>query len=196
MNKRKVYPTLYDDDIKKKREDIYNCILENDEHDQFMRERARQTYEICYSSNHINLKVMYDNCFLEFVEGNVDKSFDLAKKYITTCKERNIDYDATPAELMMLGQSHLELAEYFKAIDVLSELINKDPTNKEAYFHRSAAYFETGNFEKALADYESSDKGNEISKSSVKASNEFTQALIASASQSACDSASDFFLES
>ena len=47
---------------------------------------------------------------------------------------------------MLLGQSHIEMAQYFKAIEVLSDLIQKDPTNKEAHFHRATAYFEIGNY--------------------------------------------------
>ena len=51
------------------------------------------------------------------------------------------------------------MGKYEQAIEALSAAIKKDPKNKAAYFHRAAAYFETGNFDEALNDYLRSDKG-------------------------------------
>jgi tetratricopeptide (TPR) repeat protein len=191
MNECERYPTLYGKDRDKVRQDYLKAIEDNDEADQHVRKRARFIYESCYKK-HINPMTLYDNGFLEFVEGNADKSIEITEKYIRVCKEHNIDHHTSSAELMLLGQSYIEMAQYFKAIEVLTDLIQKDPTNKEAHFHRAAAYFETGNFDEALADFLGSDKGREISKSNAVASKEFTQALITSLHQGVSESAVDF----
>lgn len=52
-----------------------------------------------------------------------------------------------------LANGYSEASEYEKAIEVLNDAIKKNPENKEAYFSRAVAYFETGDFEKSLKDY-------------------------------------------
>ena len=192
INECEIYPNVYGKNIEKYRNDNIEALKANDDADQHVRNRARMIYQNCYHLKHINPMTLYDNSFLEFVEGHSDKSVELAEEYILACKERNIDHQSVPAELMLLGQSYIEMAHYFKAIEVLSDLIKKDPTNKEAYFHRAAAYFETGNFDQALGDFVNSNRGKEVAKSTVIASNEFTQALINSAHQGVSEAAIDF----
>lgn len=67
---------------------------------------------------------------------------------------------------------------YDKVIEFLSEAIRRDPGNKEAYFDRAVAYFETGSFELALEDYLLADKGKGMPKSTFEATKEFTSALL------------------
>lgn len=191
MNECEVYPKLYGKDKDKYRNSLLKAIEANVETDLYVRKRARMIYESCYQK-HLNPLTLYDNSFLEFVEGNAYKSAEIAEKYIQECKNQNIDHQSSPAELMLLGQSYVEIGQYFKAIDVLSDLIQKEPTNKKAYFHRAVAYFETGNFDEALLDFISTNKGKDLSKSSAVASKEFTQALITSIREGASESVTDF----
>jgi tetratricopeptide (TPR) repeat protein len=88
--------------------------------------------------------------------------------------------------------AYFEAGEYENAIRALSDLINKNPQNKEAYFHRASAYFESGNFDQALNDYLLSDHGAGIAKSRVKASKEFTAALVQSLTKGAAEAVVDF----
>src|SRR5947209_3064531 len=81
----------------KVRNDILKAIEANDEADQYVKDRARLIYESCYRKKHLNLANLYDHGFLEFVEGNADKSAELAEKYIHVCKEHNIDHQSSPA---------------------------------------------------------------------------------------------------
>lgn len=192
MNESETWPTLFGKKIDDVRKGNLEAIEINYETDQYVKERARIIYQNCYRLNHYNPMILYDNSFLEFSEGNSNKSAELAEKYISLCKDLNIDHQSSSAELMLLGQSHIEMAQYFKAIEVLSELIQKDPTDKEAHFHRATAYFEIGNYDEALADFARSDEGKKISRSNVVASNEFIQALISSAHQGASESAVGF----
>ena len=51
------------------------------------------------------------------------------------------------------GRLLSESLSYDEAIVALTKAIAKDPQNFEAYFERAIAYFEAGDFQKALADY-------------------------------------------
>ena len=98
-----------------------------------------------------------------------------------------------PADVLITkAQSFLEVGEYEKAIEALTDVIRNDPQNKEAYFHRAAAYFESGKHEKALKDYLISDKDKEALKSTFVATKEFTSALLSSVCQGAAEAAVDF----
>lgn len=94
--------------------------------------------------------------------------------------------------LLMQGTSQLEAGTYDSAIDILSELIKKDPNNKEAYYNRALAYFETGYFDLALQDYISSDAGNKLSKIKQKTSNEFSFSLLAGLLEGGREAAIEF----
>lgn len=54
---------------------------------------------------------------------------------------------------LLQGQLESEHALYGDAVIDLTKAIEKDPSLKEAYFERAAAYFELGEFDKALSDY-------------------------------------------
>ena len=80
---------------------------------------------------------------------------------------------------------------YDKAIKYLSDSIRLDPSNKETYFTRATAYFETGQFDLAVNDYITSDKSLNVSRSNIP-SKEFTKALCKSLCKGAAESAVDF----
>lgn len=161
--------------------------------DEELRDAFRQHYYYCqHWYKHNNPAILYDYAFLEYSEGNASQAADLTESYINACKVHEIDYQAESEELLLLGQSYIELAQFSKAIEMLSEAIQKDPGNKEAYFHRSAAYFETGNFELALQDFTLSNKGASFSKVPYPISDEFSNALLSSLCEAASEAAVDF----
>jgi len=59
--------------------------------------------------------------------------------------------------LLLKSQVEAEAGLYVEAITTLTELVQKNPSHKEAYFERASAYFEVGDFDLALQDYLSSD---------------------------------------
>lgn len=85
------------------------------------------------------------------------------------------------------GQTLLETCSYVEAINVLSKLIKKDPTNKEAYFYRASAYFETGLFDEAISDYLNSEMSSFLTKVESKVSNQFRDALLTGLVQGGLD---------
>lgn len=66
---------------------------------------------------------------------------------------------------------------YHQAIEAATKAIEKNPKNREAYFSRALAYFETGNFDAALADFHVADKKKDLAKMEHKTTNEFRDAL-------------------
>lgn len=87
MNECERYPTLYGKDRDKVRNNLAKAIEANDDADQYVKNYARLIYDNCYRRKHFNPLILYDHGFLEFVEGNADKSAELAERYILVCKE-------------------------------------------------------------------------------------------------------------
>lgn len=94
--------------------------------------------------------------------------------------------------LLTQGQTLVETGAYDKAIETLSDLIQKDPRNKEAYYNRALAYFETGAFDQAMKDYITSGKKKSLAKIESKVSNEFRDALLSSLAKGGMEAAIDF----
>lgn len=62
-------------------------------------------------------------------------------------------HEATPEVNFELGKAYNDANLFNHAIKILSEVIQKKPQLKEAYFERAIAYFETGNLQLSLEDY-------------------------------------------
>ncbi len=167
-------------------------IRKNKEIDEIIRLKFREIYHNCYKYEHNNPLTLYDNGFLAFTEGNVEEAVKCAEKYIVIQKDLNNENCIQPQEMLLLGESYLELSEYSKAIDILSQLIEQDPTNKNAYFARSSAHFETGNFDQAIQDYLDFKQDEKISQSFFETSKNFSEALLGSAIIGAGESIVDF----
>jgi len=149
-------------------------------------------FEKC-SKRHFHKSTHYNYALLAYLNNNWDKSIELLLKI--TEENGSIDADASLSETeiyQILGSSFIEIMEYDKAIEYLSKAIKKDPENKKAHFERAIAYFETGDFDNSLKDYQISDKGKEMFQLNFKASKNFTRALIKNMCIGAADSAIDF----
>ena len=186
----KTYPTLYPEDEVALTESYSRQLNHNYQVINLLRTEFRILYSSYCCRNYKNPKTHYDNGFMEFVDGNIEKAMEHTEKYITHCQENNLDLE--PAQLVVLGESYMVLAQFSRAVEVLTEAIEKDPNNKEAYFHRSVGNFELGNFDEALEDYLSSDRGSKIKKSVLQASAEFSQSFISSLGAGVFEGAKEF----
>lgn len=140
-------------------------------------------YNNCIA-NHHNYQSVFERGKIHFDRGNIEECLVDMNDMLNAGFAEDLLKGVKPSDLLITkGQAFLEMGKYEKAIEALSEAIKNDPKNKEAYFHRAAAYFETGNFDDALKDYMMSDKGKNIFKSTSIASKEFTTALISSTCQ-------------
>ena len=164
----------------------------NNECDNKIRCEFRKKYQRCYERGHQNSDIFFDFGFLEFIEGNSESAAEHAQKYLNAVKNSSPNPHLDSIKHSFIGQAYLELSLYSNAIDQLTLAIESDPTNKSAYFHRSVAHFETGNFDLALQDYINSDKGSEISNSFMEASDEFIMSLLSSLRNGMSDGASNF----
>lgn len=59
-------------------------------------------------------------------------------------------------EFLQQGISQAKKGDYETAIDSFNKAIAFDPQSAEAYYHRGLAYYNLGNIEQAIADYDSS----------------------------------------
>ncbi len=163
---------------------LYDC------RDKITNEYA-ELFEELFKEKQPNLAFYHDYGLLAFMNNNFDKSSELLFALIDHAHETNqIDHlDATIYH--DLGSVCIEIMAYDKAIKYLSDAIHLDPSNKETYFQRAIAYFETGQFDLAIDDYLISNKKKTISDSEAP-SNDFTKALYTSLCQGVAESVVDF----
>ncbi len=94
----------------------------------------------------------------------------------------------TPDMQCAQGEALIQVLKYDVAIDVLSDLIQKNPQNKQAYFQRAVAHFESGDYEAALSDYDSSGIRKQLATVKLKTSTEFADTFLSSLTSGAVDS--------
>jgi len=138
-----------------------------------------------------NLAFYHDFGMLAYLNNNFDKTYELLSALVDKAQKNN-QIDQLTAEVYHdLGSACVEVMAYDKAIKYLSDSIRLDPGNKQAYFDRATAYFETGQFDLAIDDYLTSDKSTKVSRSKIP-SKEFTKALCKSLCEGVAESAMDF----
>ncbi|MBS0619889.1 MAG: hypothetical protein JSS61_00310 [Verrucomicrobia bacterium] len=157
-----VYRSGVFDDIKVKPQILLERKLKNQssyaEILYFIEQKETEAVDACKASldwcieNH-GSPFAYVNCGLfHYLEGNDLDALEQIKSALSRLKPG--EYERLRKEaVFMKGQAELEIGLYGDAVLTLSELINDNPTNSEAYFERAIAYFELGNFELCLQDY-------------------------------------------
>lgn len=149
-------------------------------------------YNQCIAK-HDNLKAYYERGRILFDRGLYGASLaDVQHVLERGCPEDFLKGLKQEDVLYVKGQAFLEMGLYNDAICTLSELIKHDPKNKNAYFSRSTAYFEEGQFDESLIDYLMSEKEKELSKIESKAPLEFREALLNALVEGGLDGAKDF----
>jgi len=151
----------------------------------------RDIIDSCPHKSSHNIALIYNSGLIDFIEGDVDGSLDHIEALIQFAKNTGNENILTSEIFLRQGESYFEMGLYHEAILALSEAINKDPSNLEAYFQRASAYFELGDFELSLSDYLVSKKTNNISPMQV-VSPEFLEAFINSSNHGAEESLTEF----
>lgn len=133
--------------------------------------------------NHQNHQSLYERGKIHYDKGNYESCLiDISNLISANCADDLVDNIKSIDLLITKAQALLETGEYDKALLSLSEAIKKNPQNKEAYFLRAIAFFETGDFENALQNYVNSKNNKANAKPTYIASPEFYKALIKSLS--------------
>lgn len=128
-------------------------------------------FDWCIEHHHC-IGSYYQRGLLNFNNGNIFEALLDIDELIKD--SQNIQADM----YLLKGQAESELGLYYDAIISLSKVIEKDPKNKEAYFEKALAYFETGQFNLAIEDFLRSDLKSTKINSNDKANLEFAKGLI------------------
>jgi len=140
-----------------------------------------------------NLAYIYNEGLIFMMRGDMEDSLQSIKRYIQFCKQnRRLDL-LTSSVYQNKGDAYFAVGLYNKAIKSLTKAITKDPGNKNAYFSRAQAYFESGNFDRAIEDYLASEKTKSLKNVQLLTSLEFHDALLKGLSEGVRESTTDFF---
>jgi tetratricopeptide (TPR) repeat protein len=119
-------------------------------------ESIHEPFHAIYSqclAEHPHPKIFYERGMVLFHRGETLDSLEDIRKFITYA-EKNLYYDLLTSDLYLNeGRLLSECLSYDEAVVALTKAIEKDSANKDAYFERAIAYFEAGDFSKALSDY-------------------------------------------
>ncbi|NNM43910.1 MAG: tetratricopeptide repeat protein [Chlamydiae bacterium] len=108
-------------------------------------------YDECLEK-HPHPKILYERGMVHMHLGDAASSLSDIRDLIDF-QEKNNQALLTSEIYHQEGTAYADLGMYDEALASLNKAIEKDPKNKEAYFDRAEAYFETGDFEQSLKDY-------------------------------------------
>lgn len=103
-----------------------------------------ELFEDLLNDKEDSLIFYHDYGLLAFLNNNFEKSSELLFRLIDRAQETNQINELEAKVYHDLGSVCVEVMAYDKAIKYLSDAIRLDPNNKETYFYRAIAYFETG----------------------------------------------------
>ncbi len=133
----------------------------------------------CTHNESYNLALIYNGGLIDFLSGDYEDSLNKISTFIAFAETSYHRESLLQSEIYQKqGESYLEVGRYHQAIEALTKAIEKDPKNKQAYFGRANAYFETGNFDQAIHDYLASEIAKEIKNIKSNVSTEFSSAIL------------------
>lgn len=101
--------------------------------------------------------IAFNGALESFIAGDADTGLDRIRFLIDYAEKYRWNNDLISKLYLLQGQVQSEYCLYAEAIVGLTKAIQKNPSLKEAYFERAAAYLELGNFDKAIEDFLASD---------------------------------------
>ncbi len=107
--------------------------------------------------NHQAEGITFRAALEDFIAGDFDQAIEQIRRLIEIAEKRGLDDDLLSKLYFLKGGIQSEFCLYADAIVDLTAAIQKNPSMKEAYFERATAYFELGQFDRALQDYLASD---------------------------------------
>jgi len=145
----------------------------------------------CPHKSASNLALSYNEGLYCLLHGDFEGSLEKINELVLFAETGNSKDKLLNSKIyQQQGESLLEVGLYHEAILALTNSIEKDPNNKEAYFSRASANFEIGNFDLAIKDF----KVSEVRAKNLdpKASNDFSSALISGILTGGKDAAVEF----
>jgi tetratricopeptide (TPR) repeat protein len=95
----------------------------------------------------------YELALKQFERGNYVEAIEELKSLLDKVKLESLEPNLASNIYSSKGSAEIETLEYDDAILSLSQAINLNPSNPDAYFDRAIAYFESGQPELSLQDY-------------------------------------------
>lgn len=145
-------------------------------------------------AHHQNVQAYHERGRIYFERELYENSLLDVQALIDTGKWLQLPKNDTTKDEILLSHSQtlIESGMYEQAIEVLSELISKNPNNKEAYFQRALAYFERGLFDQALRDYLASEISKNLKDTKQKVSEKFHDGLLNGLAEGGITATSEF----
>jgi tetratricopeptide (TPR) repeat protein len=97
--------------------------------------------------------IAFNGALESFLAGDFMEAIAQIRQLISIAEERKLGNDLIAKLYLLKGQVQSEGCLFADAIVDLTTAIQKNPSMKEAYLDRAAAYFELGQFDQALQDY-------------------------------------------
>ena len=154
------------------RDQVYNLLEE-------LQTQFVTLYSQCLNL-HPHPKIYYERSLLSLQTGQAEQALQDLHALVELAesdqfRHRNM---LTSPFYQRLGETHISLKSTQSAIEAFTFAIERDANNREAYFLRAAAYFETGNFEAALVDFLYSKKEEVLQRVHTKTSVEFRESVV------------------
>jgi hypothetical protein len=124
-------------------------------------ELYREIFDECIREHKIPW-MQYQRGLLNFHEGRFDEALFDVLKLIEASKDPELAKSLPPEVYFHKGAIESEVGLYDDAIISFTQVIEKNPKHKEAYFERAVSYFERGEFDLALKDYLLSEVKTEV----------------------------------
>lgn len=106
-----------------------------------------EIFEELLNTKEGNLAFYHDYGLLAYMNNNFDKYSELLFALMDHAQKTHQIDQLNSKIYHDLGSVCVEVMDYDKAIKYLSDAIRLDSSNKETYFNRATAYFETGQFD-------------------------------------------------
>lgn len=160
----------------------------------FVSNQLLNNYNYCLN-RHPHPRIYYERGMIHMHAGRIGKALEDVSTLIQLMSNNQLLDDRSFASSMYQqeGEAYANIGMYDKAISSLTQAIARDPHNKEAYFQRAAAYFETGSFDLALHDYLVSEKSKNRMPIKAQTSQEFSDAFMQGLAKGAKEGAINFF---
>jgi len=160
-SERHVWSNQFDDDIRRIHNEVYKKCQQWNSKESEIFNLFQQVQKICLE-RHISLRTFYECGYLNLLQGDVEKALDIIQKLIDYSQKANTTKYLQADTFLNMGVVCTLSHDYEKAVHALSEGIKKHPKKKDLYVERAIAYFELGEFDKALEDYIASGKDQQV----------------------------------
>jgi len=158
-------------------------------------EEIRNDFSFKYNSclrRHSHPKIYYERGMLKMHNGDFDGAMIDVNRFMQLAEKRKNKLNLTSEMYQQEGEIYNELGMYDQAIQVLTQAIQLDPSNKGAYFNRAQAYFESGEFDLSIQDYMSSKTHETSYATRLKPSLEIKEAVLNGLLEGGKEAAIDF----